>query len=190
VPTRPKSFVGASICPATRSECALCTVFLLSGDWCLLRSYGKHSIRIGSFMRLAIEAGDSCGRRTHCMEIGPYPDWHDDHHHRTGGVEQNGPYVAGGKHTMSFRRSALIVRAMAKLNSPIVKFVPEGKYRAQNLRSHEYAEPSVWSLALRACPLNLPQLQVHASWTSSCLAIAVGTDRYGTGRTPESTMVR
>jgi hypothetical protein len=46
----------------------------------------------------------------------------------TGGVEQNGPYVAGGKHNFVLQTVLPhIARAMAPaLIAPIVKFVPEG----------------------------------------------------------------
>ncbi len=48
----------------------------------------------------------------------------------TGGVEQNGPYVAGGKHNFVLR---LVLPEIAKqignaLIAPIVKFVPEGDF--------------------------------------------------------------
>jgi hypothetical protein len=47
----------------------------------------------------------------------------------TGGVEQNGPYVAGGKHNFVLQAVLpYIARAIPKsLIAPIVKFVPEGK---------------------------------------------------------------
>lgn len=47
----------------------------------------------------------------------------------TGGVEQNGPYVAGGKHNYVLRTTLpYIARAIGDtLIAPIVKFVPEGK---------------------------------------------------------------
>src|SRR6266498_5155703 len=46
----------------------------------------------------------------------------------TGGVEQNGPYVAGGKHNFVLQTVLpYIARAIGKaLIAPIVKFVPEG----------------------------------------------------------------
>ena len=46
----------------------------------------------------------------------------------TGGVEQNGPYVAGGKHNFVLQTVLpYIARAIAPaLIAPIVKFVPEG----------------------------------------------------------------
>jgi hypothetical protein len=47
----------------------------------------------------------------------------------TGGVEQNGPYVAGGKHNFVLQAVLpAIARAIPKsLIAPIVKFVPEGR---------------------------------------------------------------
>ena len=47
----------------------------------------------------------------------------------TGGVEQNGPYVAGGKHNFVLQTvMPYIARAVGKaLIAPIVKFVPEGR---------------------------------------------------------------
>src|SRR5262245_34238287 len=47
----------------------------------------------------------------------------------TGGVEQNGPYVVGGKHNFVLQTVlAYIARAIPKsLVAPIVKFVPEGE---------------------------------------------------------------
>lgn len=47
----------------------------------------------------------------------------------TGGVEQNGPYVAGGKHNFVLQTVLpSIARAIPKsLIAPIVKFVPEGR---------------------------------------------------------------
>jgi hypothetical protein len=47
----------------------------------------------------------------------------------TGGVEQNGPYVAGGKHNFVLQTVLpYIARAIPKsLIAPIVKFVPEGR---------------------------------------------------------------
>src|SRR5215813_13761866 len=46
----------------------------------------------------------------------------------TGGVEQNGPYVAGGKHNFVLQTVLpYIARAIGNtLIAPIVKFVPEG----------------------------------------------------------------
>ena len=46
----------------------------------------------------------------------------------TGGVEQNGPYVAGGKHNYVLQTVLPdIARAIGRsLLAPIVKFVPEG----------------------------------------------------------------
>ena len=47
----------------------------------------------------------------------------------TGGVEQNGPYVAGGKHNFVLQTVLpYIARAIPKsLIAPVVKFVPEGR---------------------------------------------------------------
>src|SRR3954467_10292408 len=47
----------------------------------------------------------------------------------TGGVEQNGPYVAGGKHNFVLQTVLpYIARAIpGSLIAPIVKFVPEGR---------------------------------------------------------------
>src|SRR5499426_1285916 len=47
----------------------------------------------------------------------------------TGGVEQNGPYVAGGKHNFVLQTVLpYIARAIPNsLIAPIVKFVPEGR---------------------------------------------------------------
>src|SRR5512145_439736 len=47
----------------------------------------------------------------------------------TGGVEQNGPYVAGGKHNYVLQTVLpYIARAIGRaLIAPIVKFVPEGR---------------------------------------------------------------
>lgn len=47
----------------------------------------------------------------------------------TGGVEQNGPYVAGGKHNFVLQTvMPYIARSVGKaLLAPIVKFVPEGR---------------------------------------------------------------
>lgn len=46
----------------------------------------------------------------------------------TGGVEQNGPYVAGGKHNYVLQTVLpYIARAIGNaLIAPVVKFVPEG----------------------------------------------------------------
>ena len=52
----------------------------------------------------------------------------------TGGVEQNGPYVAGGKHNYVLQTVLpYIARALGNaLIAPIVKFVPEGAIDPQN----------------------------------------------------------
>ena len=52
----------------------------------------------------------------------------------TGGVEQNGPYVAGGKHNYVLQTVLpYIARAIGNaLIAPIVKFVPEGAIDPQN----------------------------------------------------------
>lgn len=108
----------------------------------------------------------------------------------TGGVEQNGPYVAGGKHNYVLQTVLpYIARAIGKtLIAPIVKFVPEGNIEPKtsghmlNMR-----EPSVWSLQLsRRCSLtSAAATRPTASWTSSCSAIAVGTRQVWNGwRTP------
>ena len=56
----------------------------------------------------------------------------------TGGVEQNGPYVAGGKHNFVLQTVLpYIARAIGKaLIAPIVKFVPEGSIEPTTCRSH------------------------------------------------------
>ena len=59
----------------------------------------------------------------------------------TGGVEQNGPYVAGGKHNYVLQTALpYIARAMGKaLIAPIVKFVPEGNIEPKPSGHMEYA---------------------------------------------------
>ena len=81
----------------------------------------------------------------------------------TGGVEQNGPYVAGGKHNYVLQTVLpYIARAIGKaLIAPIVKFVPEG--------SIEPTPPGTWrtpgTISLEAGDVrgaadrHLPQLQ-------------------------------
>ena len=56
----------------------------------------------------------------------------------TGGVEQNGPYVAGGKHNYVLQTVLpYIARAIGKaLIAPIVKFVPEGNIEPNHFRTH------------------------------------------------------
>src|SRR4030095_16753726 len=59
----------------------------------------------------------------------------------TGGVEQNGPYVAGGKHNYVLQTVLpYIARAMGKaLIAPIVKFVPEGNIEPTTSDHMQYA---------------------------------------------------
>jgi creatinine amidohydrolase len=59
----------------------------------------------------------------------------------TGGVEQNGPYVAGGKHNYVLQTVLpYIARAMGKaLIAPIVKFVPEGNIEPSTSDHMQYA---------------------------------------------------
>ena len=81
----------------------------------------------------------------------------------TGGVEQNGPYVAGGKHNFVLQTVLpYIARAIPKsLIAPIVKFVPEGRDRADARRPHELPgddQPRAGDLQ-GAAHRHLPQLQ-------------------------------
>ena len=59
----------------------------------------------------------------------------------TGGVEQNGPYVAGGKHNYVLQTVLpYIARATGKtLIAPIVKFVPEGNIEPKTSGHMQYA---------------------------------------------------
>ena len=59
----------------------------------------------------------------------------------TGGVEQNGPYVAGGKHNYVLQTVLpYIARAIGKtLIAPIVKFVPEGNIEPKTSGQMQYA---------------------------------------------------
>jgi creatinine amidohydrolase len=59
----------------------------------------------------------------------------------TGGVEQNGPYVAGGKHNYVLQTVLpYIARAIGKtLIAPIVKFVPEGNIEPKTSGHMQYA---------------------------------------------------
>jgi len=59
----------------------------------------------------------------------------------TGGVEQNGPYVAGGKHNFVLQTVLpYIARAIPKsLIAPIVKFVPEGRIEPATSGHMNYA---------------------------------------------------
>ena len=59
----------------------------------------------------------------------------------TGGVEQNGPYVAGGKHNYVLQTVLpYISRAIGKsLIAPIVKFVPEGNIEPSTSGHMQYA---------------------------------------------------
>jgi creatinine amidohydrolase len=59
----------------------------------------------------------------------------------TGGVEQNGPYVAGGKHNYVLQTVLpLIAKAIGgALLAPIVKFVPEGSIEPTTSGHMEYA---------------------------------------------------
>ena len=61
---------------------------------------------------------------------------------RTGGVEQNGPYVAGGKHNYVLQTVLPdIARAIGRsLLAPIVKFVPEGSIEPV-VSGHMYGIP-------------------------------------------------
>lgn len=59
----------------------------------------------------------------------------------TGGVEQNGPYVAGGKHNFVLQTvMPYIARAVGSaLLAPIVKFVPEGRIEPTTAGHMQYA---------------------------------------------------
>jgi len=59
----------------------------------------------------------------------------------TGGVEQNGPYLAGGKHNYVLQTVLpYIARAIGKtLIAPIVKFVPEGNIEPKTSGHMQYA---------------------------------------------------
>ena len=59
----------------------------------------------------------------------------------TGGVEQNGPYVAGGKHNFVLATvMPYIARAVGNaLLAPIVKFVPEGRIEPTTAGHMQYA---------------------------------------------------
>src|SRR4030095_3721083 len=59
----------------------------------------------------------------------------------TGGVEQNGPYVAGGKHNYVLQTVLpYIARAFGKaLIAPIVNFVPEGNIEPTTTGHMQYA---------------------------------------------------
>lgn len=59
----------------------------------------------------------------------------------TGGVEQNGPYVAGGKHNFVLQTvMPYIARAVGSaLLAPIVKFVPEGRIEPTTTGHMQYA---------------------------------------------------
>ena len=59
----------------------------------------------------------------------------------TGGVEQNGPYVTGGKHNYVLQTVLpYIARAIGKaLIAPIVKFVPEGNIEPKTSGHMQYA---------------------------------------------------
>ena len=59
----------------------------------------------------------------------------------TGGIEQNGPYVAGGKHNYVLQTVLpYIARAIGKtLIAPIVKFVPEGNIEPKTSGHMQYA---------------------------------------------------
>jgi hypothetical protein len=59
----------------------------------------------------------------------------------TGGVEQNGPYVAGGKHNFVLQTVLpYIARAIGRaLIAPIVKFVPEGNIEPATTGHMQYA---------------------------------------------------
>lgn len=73
----------------------------------------------------------------------------------TGGVEQNGPYVAGGKHNFVLQTvMPYIARAIGNtLLAPIVKFVPEGRIEPTTAGHMRYAgtislEPATFELLL------------------------------------------
>ena len=73
----------------------------------------------------------------------------------TGGVEQNGPYVAGGKHNFVLATMMpYIARAVGNaLIAPIVKFVPEGRIEPTTGGHMQYAgtislEPATFELLL------------------------------------------
>jgi hypothetical protein len=73
----------------------------------------------------------------------------------TGGVEQNGPYVAGGKHNFVLATALpYIARAVGNaLIAPIVKFVPEGAIEPKTSGHMQYAgtislEPSTFEALL------------------------------------------
>lgn len=73
----------------------------------------------------------------------------------TGGVEQNGPYVAGGKHNFVLATvMPYIARAVGNaLIAPIVKFVPEGRIEPTTGGHMQYAgtislEPATFELLL------------------------------------------
>ncbi|MEQ1694073.1 MAG: creatininase family protein [Gemmatimonas sp.] len=59
----------------------------------------------------------------------------------TGGVEQNGPYVAGGKHNFVLQTvMPYIARAVGNaLLAPVVKFVPEGRIEPTTSGHMQYA---------------------------------------------------
>ncbi len=81
----------------------------------------------------------------------------------TGGVEQNGPYVAGGKHNFVLQTVLpYIATAIPKsLIAPIVKFVPEGRDRSDDRRPHElpgHDQPRAGDVR-SAAHRHLPQLQ-------------------------------
>jgi creatinine amidohydrolase/Fe(II)-dependent formamide hydrolase-like protein len=74
----------------------------------------------------------------------------------TGGVEQNGPYVAGGKHNFVLQTVLpYIARSIGNaLIAPIVKFVPEGRIEPQPGGHMQYAgtislEPETFEAMLR-----------------------------------------
>ena len=97
----------------------------------------------------------------------------------TGGVEQNGPYVAGGKHNYVLQTVLPdIARAIGQaLIAPIVKFVPEGNIEPKTSGHMQYAGTiSLERRLSRPCSLTSAAATRHmASWTSSCWAIAAGT---------------
>ena len=74
----------------------------------------------------------------------------------TGGVEQNGPYVVGGKHNYVLETVLpYVARAIGDaLIAPIVKFVPEGEIEPEPTGHMEYAgtislEPATFEALLR-----------------------------------------
>ena len=98
----------------------------------------------------------------------------------TGGVEQNGPYVAGGKHNFVLQTVLpYIARAIGHaLIAPIVKFVPEGDIEPTPTRAHAATRARSASRprrSRRCSPTSAGATRRTASPTSSCSATAAGT---------------